>query len=557
MRRLYALLVVLLCLTALVSACEVGGIGDPSSQSANPAVKEIKVAYEPNKARMFEELVNAYNAKATVKVRAIKQEIPQMIDSLAKSELIGVSPDSALWLESFDKAWQETHPGNASIVGTTVRYATTPVVIATWRGRENELGNAEERGWASLLQRAASDSNYRWSHGSPRASASGMLSLIAEFYAGAGKTFGLTKADADKEDVRRYVAQIEGTIARYGGESDAELVEYLLKEGPNSLAAVVMSEASAFDFNQRSRGPKLFAIHPVEGTLMLDHPLILLETASLTPEQRRAFLDFGRFLTSADGQRIVVKHGYRPVDLDFEMERSPLASEGMSISQPRLVQMPTAGTLAYLQAAWATGLKRRANIVLVVDVSGSMEGEKMTRTKDALASFVRQIPSDEERVALTTFSNDFEELVPLGRLGDNRQQLLAAIDGLSPYGSTALFYAVWRGNRILSELRDGERINVVVAMTDGKENYSNRFADTNIPGLGKVPELIGGNPDKIQPLVAALKQTNSSILLFNVAYGSDADLNMLNSLATAFGGRAYRADPDTIRRLYELISQNF
>jgi len=91
-----------------------------------------------------------------------------------------------------------------------------------------------------------------------------MLALVAEFYAGAGKTFGLGKADADREEVRRYVAQIERTIARYGGESDAALVEYLLGDGRRALSATVMPEASIFDFNQRSRGDKLYSIHPTE-----------------------------------------------------------------------------------------------------------------------------------------------------------------------------------------------------------------------------------------------------------------------------------------------------
>ena len=555
MKRLRSLLLPALFLAVALGAC-VGT--EPSRPGPGGPLREIKVAYDPNKARLFEDLLGAYNAGAAVKVQGVKLEIPRMLEALPKGGFVAVSPDSALWLESIDKAWQAAYPDASSIVGTTIRYATTPVAIAAWRGREGELGAAGERGWASLLQRASRDANYRWSHGSPRASASGMLALTAEFYAGANKTFGLTKADADREEVRRYVAQIEKTIARYGGESDAALVEYLLKEGQNALSAIVMPEAAIFDFNQRSGGAKLYAVHPAEGTLMLDHPLILLETADLTPDQRRAFLDFGRFLTGRDGQALVVKHGYRPIDLAFDMERSPLRGAGLSPEQPRLLQMPAAGTLAYLQAAWAGGLKRRANIMLVVDVSGSMKGEKITRTKEALASFVKQVPSDDERVALVTFSTDYRELVPLGRLGDNRQQLLAQINQLNAEGSTALFYAVWRAHRLLAERGDKERINVVVAMTDGQENASRNFSQHRLPAVGQVPQIVAGDSAKeTGPLLGALKQNGQGILVFTVAYGSDADSSVLSALASPFGGQAYRADPDTIRRLYELISQNF
>lgn len=551
MKRLTPLLLLTVLLAMVLTAC---GQSDPTKGGP---LKEIKVAYDPNKAGLFEDLLKTYNARAAVKVQGQRLEIPQMLEAIPQGDLIAVSPDSAIWLESFDRAYQEAQPGATSIIGTTTRFATTPVVIATWRGREGELGAAGERGWASLLLRSSRDSSYRWSHGSPRASSSGMLALTAEFYAGAKKTFGLTKSDADQEEVRRYVSEIEKTIARYGGESDAALVEYLLKEGQNALAATVMPEAAVFDFNQRSQSARLYAIQPAEGTLMLDHPLVLLETPSLTPEQRRAYLDFSRFLASPEGQAIVVKHGYRPVDLAYDMSTSPLGGAGLSTDQPRLLQMPSAGTLGYLRAAWASGLKRRANIVLVVDVSGSMDGEKLKRTREALTSFIKQIPSDEERVGLVTFSTDAQEAVPLGRLGDNRQALLARVDGLIASGNTALYYAVWRAHGLLVEKNDTERINVVVAMTDGLENGSGNFSGRNIAGIGRVPQIVGNNIKDVNPLLRALKHSDVGVQIFTVGYGADVDLNLLSSLAGAFGGQSYRADPDTIRKLYELISQNF
>lgn len=559
MKRWHSLLVVPMLLAAVLSACD-EDIGQPGTPGP---VKEIRVAYDSGKARLFEELLNSYNSKATIKARGVKLEIQDMADAVAKGDLTAISPDSGIWLEGFDAAWQAAHPGASPIVGTTIRYATTPVVIATWAGREGELGTSGTRGWSTLLERSSRDPDYRWSHGSPRASASGMLALVAEFYAGAKKTFGLTKSDADREEVRQYVAQIEKTIARYGGESDAALVEYLLKEGQKALSAIVMPEAALFDFNSRTKADKLFAIHPVEGTLMLDHPLVLLETAELRPEQRRAFLELGQFLTSGEGQAIVAKHGYRPVDLAFDMSQSPLQAEGISTEPPRLLQMPPAGILGYLRGAWASGLKRRANIILVVDVSGSMAGEKIRRTKEALASFIKQVPSDDERIALVTFSSDYAEVVPLGRLGDNRQDLLAQIDRLSTGGNTALFYAVWRAHRLLAQRDDTERINVVVAMTDGNENASQEYSRKAVQGIGNVPEIVSPRDrDKetntdTGPLRKALEQNGGGILVFTVGYGSDADLNVLSSIASPFGGQAYRADTDTIRRLYELISQNF
>lgn len=550
MRKLTTFLAILFL---LLQGCSLLDLDVPQSDAT---LRSIRIAYSPEKAKLFEELVASYNRQATVKIEAVKLEWPDMLEAVPKGSLVAVSPDSSIWLEALDRAWLDAHPDTTSVVGTTSRFATSPVVIAAWTGKEGELGPAGERGWSGLLRKAKADPAYRWSHGSPRASASGLLAVTAEFYAGAGKSYGLTKGDVDREEVRQYVSEVERTIARYGGESDAALVEYLLGDGQKTLSAVVMPEASVLDFNSRSKGSKLSAVYPAEGTLMLDHPLVLLETAGLTPEQRRAYLDFARFLRSSEGQGLVVKNGYRSVDISLEPARasSPLKPEnGVSADQPKLLQIPSAGVLSYIKQAWAGGLKRRANIILVVDVSGSMgENNKLTRTKEALKSFVKQIPSDQERIGLSIFSDDYLEVVPPAPLAQNRRALDTAINGLQPGGGTAFFYATWMAHNTLAIKPDPERINVVVAMTDGLENRSQ-----NKEGKKGVPALTTRNPGDPSALLKALKANGGNTLVFTVGYGSDADMSGLSKIATEFGGQSYRADTDTIKKLYELISQNF
>ncbi len=550
MKRLTLLVLPLLAI--LAGGCD--GPDKPPPVSTPAPLREIRVAYDPTKSGMFAELAKAYNSRSSVKVTAIRMENPDMADAIARGELVGVSPDSSVWMEKFDQVWLAAGRSESSVIGTTVRYATTPVVIATWRGREADLGPPVERGWSTLLARARTDAGFRWSHGSPRASASGLLALTAEFYAGAGKTFGLSKADADKQQVREYVKDIEKTVARYGGDSDAALVDYLLKEGPKAASAMVLPEASVFDFNSRTKSDRLVEIAPVEGTLMLDHPLILVETPTLTSDQRKAFLDFGRFLIGSEGQAIVARYGFRPVDLAFDMETSPLKAQGIPTEQPRLLQMPSRGVLSYIKDSWALGLKRRANIMLVVDASGSMAGDKLAKTKEALISFLKQIPSDDERVGMVAFSDDLVDVVPLDRLGSNRNTLNEHVTKLREGGNTAFYYAVWYAVQSLAKQDDKERINVVVAMTDGLENRSGNRVGTDAPGLGRVPRIVGTGRDST-PLVRVL--SGSGVLVFTVGYGGDADMDNLGRISSGMGGQAYRADPNTIRKLYELISQNF
>jgi hypothetical protein len=76
-------------------------------------------------------------------------------------------------------------------------------------------------------------------------------------------------------------------------------------------------------------------------------------------------------------------------------------------------------------------------------------------------------------------------------------------------------------------------------MTDGIENASST-------GLSQLTQRI-----------KTRNQSGIPVIIFCIAYGSDADMNMLTTVAESTGGFARRADPDTIRRLYRLLSTYF
>ncbi len=65
-------------------------------------------------------------------------------------------------------------------------------------------------------------------------------------------------------------------------------------------------------------------------------------------------------------------------------------------------------------------IKRKTNVYLVVDTSGSMEGAKLANVKDALTTFVNQIEGADERVGLIEFWGKVDVLVPAGPAGRQR-----------------------------------------------------------------------------------------------------------------------------------------
>jgi Ca-activated chloride channel family protein len=517
-----------------------------TQQAAPPPSAELTIAYSPEKADLFKSLVDGFNAQnpkspdgTRLVVKTVELDPDSMVAGAVAGNFQAMSPDSSIWFGQVDRLWADAHNGEGSLVGATTRYAVSPVVIAMWRDVAQSMGYpAKSLGWNDLLAKAQSDPNFKWSHPST-ASASGLLATLAEFYAGAGKTRGLTVEDVQAQHTLDYVNAIEKTV-RYYGEGEWPIAQRVVQQGRSYLDAFVCSEQIVIW--ARSQGADLVAIYPAEGALWQDHPLALLEQPGLTDAQRLTFARFSEFVRSADAQKKVLSLGYRPADLNIPLNSpgSPLrADNGVDPAQPATsLQVPAPAVLQTVQQAWWAA-KRRTNVMLVVDTSGSMAGDKINNVKQALKIFVDQIQSDQERVGMILFSSQVYNTTPPNLLATNRKVLYSTIDSIQAGGNTALLDAVRAAYSQLQTLNDKERINAIVVMTDGLENNS------------------GITQSRLTAYMRDTNQTGVPVAVFAIAYGKDADYETLKALADATGGQVREGNLDTIRQLYKILSTYF
>jgi Ca-activated chloride channel homolog len=527
------------------------------------ATAEVTVAVSPGMASTLAQLAEQFNAHGhktpdgtPMLVRTLSVVPEKMVEqSLANPPFQAIAPDSSLWLNQLDRRWAERENGGEDETlipignrrfGDPVRYAASPVVIAAWETVARGLGWPEnDIGWKDIQQKATADPTFKWNHPST-GHASGLLATLAEFYAGAGLTRGLTEEAATDPTTIEYVRAVEATV-RFYGEGEDVIVQRLAAEGRNFLDAFVAQEQIVIAWNQAQSGERLVAIYPAEGTLWADHPLALLELgmageAPITDNQRRTYQAFVNYLTSAEVQKQLLSVGYRPADLDIRLDGagSPFTGDAVDWRQPQTtLQIPAANVVEVVQNVWWY-TKRPTNVYLVVDTSGSMEtGGKIELTRTALRSFVDQIRGDRDQVGLITFASNVNLVRPLQPLDETgRAQLNNAVDGVFAAGNTALVDGVWMAYTELLTNGNPESINAIVVMTDGQENSSRQ----SLSALQR----------RIQQ-----EQGTQPIVIFTIAFGSDADEKLMRQMAEIGGGQFRRADETDIEDLYKIISTYF
>lgn len=519
---------------------------------------ELSVAVSPVMAPTLTERVDAFNALSrktpdgrTMRV-ALNEIAPEKMVamSLQQPPFQALVPDSALWLNQIDQRWATENPAESGgiaprRVGDPVRFAISPIVLAAWEETARSLGWPETPvGWAEIQRKAIDDPNFKWNHPNTQ-HATGLLATLAEFYAGAGLTRGLTAEIASQQSVLDYVRDVEATV-RFYGEGEDVIVQRLEQEGRGFLDAFVAQEQTVIRWNAtHSANERLIALYPKEGTLWTDHPLALLELGgdgetAVTDNQRRTFGAFADFLLSGESQSAFLAAGYRPADvgIDLTAAGSPFAgTDAVDPSQPKTtLQIPSAAVVEVVQNVWYY-TKRPTNVYLVVDTSGSMAGDKIDRTRTALQSFVTQIQGDRDKVGIVEFGSGVKRFEPLRSLkGDSRNEMADIIAGMEADGYTALLDAVWQAQDDLQTVADANAINAIVVMTDGQENDSYR----NMNDLRQIFE-----------------NSRTPVVVFTIAFGSDADDDLLEELARIGGGQFRRADETDIEELYRILSTYF
>jgi Ca-activated chloride channel family protein len=170
------------------------------------------------------------------------------------------------------------------------------------------------------------------------------------------------------------------------------------------------------------------------------------------------------------------------------------------------------------------------NVAIVIDKSGSMQGEKIAQARRAAIQAVDRL-RDSDIVSIVTYDSSVEVLCPATKASD-RQHIKAQIQTIQAGGNTALFAGVSKGASEIRKFLDDKRVNRVVLLSDGLANVG---PDT---------------PSELEELGESLIKEGISVSTMGLGLGYNEDLMSRLALASS-GNHVFIEDAENLVEVFQ------
>ena len=179
----------------------------------------------------------------------------------------------------------------------------------------------------------------------------------------------------------------------------------------------------------------------------------------------------------------------------------------------------------------AAGHRAPVNLALVLDHSGSMQGDKLAQAKRAATVAVESLsPEDTESVVAYDHTVD---VVVTARPATDKRSIIRAIESIRVGGTTALFAGVSVGASQLRRYLDHNRVNRVILLSDGLANVG------------------PSSPGELASLGASLAKEGISVTTMGLGLGYNEDL-MARLAMAADGNHVFVENSEDLARIFAL-----
>lgn len=421
----------------------------------------------------------------------------------------------------------------------------TPFVIAT-REKNLEAFHGRERftSWGEFAQsklvvNAGSEVDqlavsFNFTH--PRFSVTGFGALVQLAYWTTPEIQGGLGLEAlESSSAVQGLSDVQGFVSDYP-TSEEKLLERVAQAEIRRVRFSITTEQQLMLFNSKppSGSEPLVGLYPQEGSYWEDYQICESNADWVTPQHRAALKIFEEFLQGEGAQRAAGMAGFRLAAQ--KSGNTPKALAG-PLTDPRLGATPTlpSKSLQPVQGAvvqklfdlWPKLMRPQA-VMMVVDTSGSMEGEPLNRTVSEFRNLVARL-GERDLKGLISFANTPEigaEFTP------DSQRVFPVLDRLVAVGGSAVYDAI-RAAVQVTTAADLERYRkTIVIVTDGGDRNSE-------VSLFSLNELLR---DKFS-------RNDINLILIGLTSAKE-DLSVLRDMAKAIGGNYRECAPEGLPKVF-------
>jgi Ca-activated chloride channel family protein len=443
--------------------------------------------------------------------------------------------------ESFDALWvshSKYIEMNNALKGKVLAQEKTmlsPVILGLKASKAKELGwDKADPTWKQIAD-ASRDGKFTFGMTNPASSNTGLTAALGLAAALSNRPEDLTADDLKNPSLADF---FHGQSLTSG--SSGWLAEDYLQD-QSRVDGIINYESVLLSLNAGGRlAEPLTLVYPKEGIITADYPLMLLSSA-----KRQDYNKLVAYIRSKDFQtQLSAKTFRRPINPD-----APIAA---AIPGRTLVELPFPRQEAQIDGLLKNFLASARNpgsSRYVLDLSGSMTGERLASLKEAMQTLASNSNTDDnarfqnrEEVGIITFSSQTSP-TRLFRMGSTPEQNAEARGEIERYvgplrseGGTAIYSSVQQALMELNTERSAskeKRYYSVVLMTDGENNR-------------------GMTATQFRQWYAAQDHSLRGIRVFAILFG-EASADELQNLAAMTGGRVFDSRSKSLSSVFKEI----
>jgi len=294
-----------------------------------PIVIEFEFLYTSEKQGWIEEITPQFEewfmerfgitANVRLTVSGTHDTVNRILDGSERPTVW--SPASSIWIPYINTKWHSITGSEQDIAVDWSPLVLSPVVIAGWRSFTEQHSVT---GFMDLYQLVKEGVEFNYGHPDPLLSNGGTMTVVLEFAEAAGKKpEELTVEDLKNETVIEIVRTIESR-AIYYGKSTGFFGVWAAENGPSAIHFFGIYENVVLDNSLKALdkwNDPLVAVYPEKGTLIADHPFVVLNGDWITAWQRFAAGQYLFFLLKPENQELAMNHGFRPASSSVPLDQ--------------------------------------------------------------------------------------------------------------------------------------------------------------------------------------------------------------------------------------------